>query len=103
MFKTIFVKQIFDAQEARTDARFAVFQREEQLPFSPCPGHEFFWGMERAQKVLAVTWNFEKSYFSCKVENEFPDNFSIDGFDFDELVEEAQVSGWELIKVYEAK
>ena len=103
MFNVVFIKQIFDAEEASPDVRFAVLQRKEQLPFAPVPGHAFFWNTDRAQKLVSVTWDFSGSNFSCNVEDEFPDNYSPDGFDFEELVENAQSNGWTLVRVYEAK
>ena len=103
MFKSIFVKQIFNSQEASDDVEFAVLNREEQLPFAPCPGHEFFWGCGKTQKIVTAIWHIEDSYFSCGLEDEFPDEIHIDGCDFNELVSTAQEDGWSLVKIYPAK
>ena len=100
-FKTLFIKQIFNAEEASADAQFAILQREELLPFAPSLGQEFFWAYEHPQKLVSVIWHFGDSHFSCKVEDEFTDELGIDSFDFDELVENAKVGGWTLVKVYE--
>ena len=102
MFKVTFVKTIFDAQEPSSNVRFVALSREEQVPFAPTIGQEFFWATERAQKVLAVTWNFADSSFTCKVEDEFPDELNLDGLDFDELLEDAPSRGWRIVRVFEA-
>ena len=101
MYKTIFIKQIFNAREPGPRAEFAVFRRQEVLPFAPCAGHEFFWGDGAPQKIRAATWNVAESYFSCTVEDIFVDPYSIDGPDFEELVEDTKNSGWALVRVFD--
>ena len=100
MFKVVFVKQIFNAKEPCPSAQFAVFRRDETLPFAPSPGHEFFWGHGQPQKLASVTFNVLDSTFSCRVEDAFADPFSIEGMDFDDLVEEAKQGGWVLVRVF---
>jgi len=100
MYRTIFVKQIFNAREPGPRAEFAVLRREEALPFAPCPGHEFLWEDGPPQKVRAATWNIGDACFSCMVEDTFVDPFSIDAPEFEELVEEAKKSGWTLVRVF---
>ncbi len=103
MFNVTFIKSIFDAPSPDSNARFAALRRDDQLPFAPSVGQEFFWATEQAQKVVAVTWNFKDSNFTCKVEDEVVDDLDIDAFDFDELVEDAPSRGWKVVKVFDAK
>ncbi|MCV2421199.1 hypothetical protein [Paucibacter sp. DJ2R-2] len=103
MFNVTFIKNTFDAPSPDSNARFAALRRDDQLPFAPTVGQEFFWATEKAQKVVAVTWNFEESSFTCKVEDEFVDALGIDAFDFDELVENAPCRGWKVVRIFDAK
>lgn len=103
MFKTVFIKQIFNSAGPKPDAQFAVLRRDETLPFAPSPGQEIFWPDGRPLKLAAVTWNIAESSFSCRVEDDYCDPFSIDGIDFDELVEETRQSGWKLVKIFEGR
>jgi hypothetical protein len=103
MYKTTFVKRVIDADEPDELARYAVFKREEMLPFVPSSGQEFFWATERSQRLTTVTWNFIEKNFTCKVEDEFVNSVDIDSFDFDELVEQIPTWGWSLVGIYEAE
>ncbi|WP_218243251.1 hypothetical protein [Comamonas fluminis] len=101
MFEVTFVLNIFDAEVARSDVRFAVLQRQSTLPFVPVVGHSISWERDPSRKLTSVTWNVHESVFICKVADEFPDNISLDGMDFEELVEHTQSRGWELIRIFE--
>lgn len=103
MFNVTFIKNIFDAPSPDSNARFAALRRDDQLPCAPTIGQEFFWATERAQKVVAVTWHFGDSTFTCKVEDEFVDDLDIDAFDFDELIEDAPSRGWKVVKIFGAQ
>jgi hypothetical protein len=96
MFRVVFVKQVFDSP--KDGSRFAVLQREGQLPFPPSRGQEFFWlGSFGPEEAVSVTWNFEGDYFSCRVKNEVVDEAGFDDLDFDEAIEQAQINGWILV------
>lgn len=102
MFKVRFVLTAYDADEPTSNARFAAFVREEVLPFSPHVGQSIRWPGDRDRKLMAVTWVVDDALFSCTVDDVFTDNLSLDGMDFDELVEYTEGNGWKLIRVYEA-
>ena len=101
MFTVAFIRYIFDADGPNSKARFAVFERELELPFAPTVGQEIRWVGDGPFKVASCTWHFDYSRFWCKLEDEFPDNVSWDAFSFDELVERAKSSGWPLIEIFE--
>lgn len=101
MFNVNFVLSIYDAEEASSEVRFAVLQRHESLPFSPVVGHAISWPLDPNRKLTSVTWNVQASAFTCKVEDDFPDNTSLDGMDFEELIEHAQSAGWQLVRIFD--
>lgn len=101
MFTVVFIKYIFDTDSPDPKSRFAVFERQEQLPFPPSVGLEFRWITDGPYRIVSCTWHFDYSRFWCKLEDEFPDNVSLDGLNFEELLERAQSSGWPLVKVYD--
>ncbi|WP_349278728.1 hypothetical protein [Polaromonas hydrogenivorans] len=103
MFKVTIIKNIWDSQSPVDSARFAALERRQELPFAPYPGLELFWGLERPHRVVNVRWEIQNTIFVCKVEDEFPNELDVDGLDFDELVEAAQLNDWALLKVYEPK
>lgn len=100
MYKVAFVKYVLDSDRDDTKARFAVLQREEELPFPPYPGLEMQWPMIRPQKVVSCTWSTEHGRFTCKVEDEYTVNLDIDAPDFDEAVEQAEDEGWTVPSIY---
>lgn len=101
MFKVTFIKLIYDAQTVDPEARFAAMSRALAMPFAPAMGLRIFWGLELPQCITEVTWNVGESSFSCKVPDEFPDRLSVDGMNFDELLDNSKANGWTLVKVYD--
>ncbi|MPT13163.1 hypothetical protein [Comamonas sp.] len=102
MFKVKFVRTIFGTSSPFSAARFAPMHREAFIPFAPTVGQEFFWGLERPQKAASVTWSFTESSFTCKLEDVFADESGIDGFDFQESLEDSTINGWTLAGVFES-
>ncbi|MBW8832083.1 MAG: hypothetical protein JF606_22240 [Burkholderiales bacterium] len=103
MFNIIFYKYVFDSDHEDLDARFAVLTREESLPFTPQPGQEIQWPLERSQKILSSAWSTEHQGFRCRVEDQYTVNFKIDEPDFDEYLEDASERGWKLASTYPAQ
>jgi hypothetical protein len=97
MFKAVFCKSIWDGENPESSSTVALFQREENLPFTPQPGIEIYWGREKSKAPLRVRWDVSSEIFVCDMEDEFPHWIDCDNFDFEWLISNAVESGWRLI------
>jgi hypothetical protein len=54
VYKTIFVKTIWNGVDADASTKFALFSREERLPFVPTTTLEFCWSHGKPEAPLHV-------------------------------------------------
>jgi hypothetical protein len=97
MYKVVFFKSIWDGETPETARNFAVFRREETLPFAPSVGVEFFWGRGFPNSPKSVRWEFDESLFVCTMPDEFPHEIELDEYDYRWLIENAALDGWTLV------
>jgi hypothetical protein len=94
MYKVIFTKTIWNGADAEASTKFALFQREETLPFIPATDLEFYWTTGRSEAPVRVRWEVAEERFVCTMPDEFHHERGGYTYDFDWLTNRAKADGW---------